>query len=310
MNLIDDSKASIRLAAEALRAGELVVVPTETVYGLACDASNTDAIRKVFKAKGRPTSNPLIAHVTGRTMADQLVEQWTKIGAQLAEAFWPGPMTLVLQKRSTVSDLLTADEPTIAVRCPAHPVFFELIREFGGPVAAPSANSYTRLSPTSLTLLEPRILESVAYAIDGGPCQVGIESTVVDCTGDRPIVLRPGMVSAAQIAAVVGSEPDVHSSATRRSPGTAKEHYRPSRPVRIVHHLQPGEVGLSFHREAPGQILMPMDAVAYARRFYAALAEADLFETHEIRVEAPPKEPEWAAIWDRLSRAATASDLP
>src|SRR3954447_6536010 len=198
------SEADLRRAAELLRAGRLVAFPTETVYGLGANALDADAVDRIFAAKGRPASSPLIVHVDSVEMAQTLVSEWPPIASELAARFWPGPLTLVLPKRALVPDRVTAGLDSVGLRMPAHPVAVALIREADIPLAAPSANRFTELSPTTAEHVRCALGDAIDLILDGGPCTVGIESTVLSLTGGLPVLLRPGMVTQAQIESVVG----------------------------------------------------------------------------------------------------------
>src|SRR5919199_1388466 len=191
----------IRRAADLLRAGELVAFPTETVYGLGANALDEGAVRKIFEAKGRPSYNPLIVHVSSAADVSRVAAAWPESAQRLAERFWPGPLTLVLPKRSEVPDAVTAGLGSVAVRVPAHPVALALLRAAGVPVAAPSANRSTEVSPTMAPHVEKSLGKRVALIVDGGPTTVGIESTVVDLSGERPVLLRPGAISGLELGA-------------------------------------------------------------------------------------------------------------
>src|SRR5947199_1722271 len=186
------SNALVQAAIVALRAGGLVAFPTETVYGLGADATNAEAVAKIFAAKGRPSTNPLIVHVADVPTARRYAAEWNDAAQALAAAWWPGPLTLVLRKNPVIVDAATAGRPTVALRVPDHPLALRLLQLFGGPVAAPSANKSNHVSPTTAGHVREELGDAVDVVLDGGPCSVGIESTVVDLTGKRPVVLRPG----------------------------------------------------------------------------------------------------------------------
>ncbi len=326
------SEAAIGEAARRLRAGGLVAFPTETVYGLGANALDAEATGAIFTTKGRPATNPLIVHVADIAAARALSRAWSDAAEVLARAFWPGPLTLVVAKTEGVPDVVTAGGATVAVRVPDHPVALALLRAFGGPVAAPSANRSEEVSPTTAL----HVLQSLGpYAddlliLDGGASRVGLESTVLDVTGETPRLLRPGMVTRAQLAAVVatvirgetagaGDGGDANDEIAR-SPGQQSRHYAPRTPVALLHvgrdspygFLQPGDVWLTQERdETVGPlngvhvIRLPAEPNAYAARLYAALREADALNAERIVVEMPGSDPEWAAIRDRLLRAAS-----
>jgi L-threonylcarbamoyladenylate synthase len=311
--------AAIARAAETIRAGGLVAFPTETVYGLGADALDATAVARIFAAKGRPSYNPLIVHVAAPAAARALVLRWPDAAARLAEAFWPGPLTLVLPKRPEVPDGVTAGLGSVAVRVPAHPVALALLVAAGRPIAAPSANRFTELSPTSAEHVIKALGDRVDVVLDGGPATVGIESTVLDLTGDRPVLLRPGMLSRERLVAVVGAVdlPDGEASGTepRRSPGMVERHYAP-RSTLIpydagdVPPALPGDtvVGALLLDAAPPAgvahpLRLPADPDGYARGLYAALHRLDDLGCAIVVVERVPPGPEWDGVRDRLERA-------
>ena len=322
--------AAVRRAAELLRAGEVVALPTETVYGLAANALDPRAVAKIFELKGRPAHNPVIVHVDGLEMAHACVRAWPETAESLAGAFWPGPLTLVLPRAGAIPDLVTAGGDTVGVRWPQHPFMREVIRACGFPLAAPSANLSNQLSPTNAEHVRKQLGGRLRLIVDGGHSNVGIESTVVDLTVNPPRILRPGMIHAESLAAALGnaelgernSEPS--ETGELRSPGQLPKHYSPQaklvvaqwrddggfrsaisrltaapdRTCVIVHsHLPPAD---GFLRIA----LVPHDAEAYARAIYAELHHCDELGAACIVVEAPPDTPEWQGIADRLRRAA------
>jgi L-threonylcarbamoyladenylate synthase len=299
----------IATAAEALRRGELVILPTETVYGLAADAGNGRAVARIFEVKGRPRFNPLISHVPGVAAARALA-QFDKQAEALAEAFWPGPLTLVLPASdgARVSDLARAGLDTVAIRAPAHPTAQALLRAFGGPVAAPSANRSGRPSPTRLAHALEEVGAGVAAALDGGPCVVGLESTVVSVAPTGVSLLRPGGVTRAEIEAVVGPlTPD--GDTVVRSPGRLALHYAPRAAVRLeVEAPRPGEAFLAFG-PAPDRPLCwslspERNLVEAAANLFALLRTADAAEPRAIAVAPIPAAGLGEAINDRLRRAA------
>jgi L-threonylcarbamoyladenylate synthase len=322
---------AIEQAVRILRAGGLVAFPTETVYGLGADATRADAVAKIFAAKGRPATNPLIVHVADVEMARRYTTRWTDQAQALAERFWPGPLTLVLPKGEVIANNATAGGPTVGLRAPDHPLALELLRAFGGPVAAPSANRSNAVSPTTAQHVREELGDAVDFVLDGGPCAVGIESTVLDLSRRAPAILRPGGVSREQIEAVVGAV-DVNCASVAEetiaaSPGQQAVHYAPGSPAyRVPHREVPrglealrgrGRVGLiSIHNPAlrvsvhPEQTL-PDDPAGYARELYAAMRRMDAALTDMaqpsgktvILIEMPPDRPEWSAVRDRLFRA-------
>jgi L-threonylcarbamoyladenylate synthase len=321
---------ALQRAASILRAGGLVAFPTETVYGLGANALDEAAVRRIFAAKGRPAYNPLIVHVAERDEASALVVRWTADADRLAERFWPGPLTLVLPKRAAVPDIVTAGLDTVAVRVPGHPVALALLRAARVPLAAPSANPFTRLSPTTAEHVEAGLGDAVDLILDAGPTFVGIESTVIDLSGECPRLLRPGTISRAEIESVVGpmiveapaeAPPD---EAARRSPGMVRRHYAPQARLRIFEGGERQSMaaaarqaaaegqrvgGLLLHPlDAPlsHSILMPGTPSGFAARLYSALHELDDAGCSVVLADAVPHEPQWAGVRDRLTRGSHA----
>jgi L-threonylcarbamoyladenylate synthase len=291
---------SIKEAAERIRAGELVAFPTETVYGLGANALDAAAVAKIYELKGRPPASPLIVHAASIEMARALVTEWPPEAEQLAQKYWPGPLTLVLPKAPSIPDIVTAGLWTVGVRVPAHPVALELIREAGVPIAAPSANHFASLSPTTAEHVRQAFADAVPV-LDGGPCPVGIESTVVSVVGGKITLLRPGMVALPDI------EQAATPSAAHPSPGMHARHYSPRTP--LILSCNPDSRGAYLWMTRPAasarSIQMPNDAAAYAARLYGALHELDREGWPSITVEPPPDTWEWAAVVDRLGRAAS-----
>ena len=283
----------IQKAAALLRAGRLVAFPTETVYGLGANALDEAAVRRIFEAKGRPLTSPLIVHVASVEMARGLASKWPDEAEKLARRFWPGPLTLVVPKAGHVPDLVTAGLPSVGVRMPAHPVAMALLEAAGVPVAAPSANRFTELSPT--TAEHVRAAFPDIAILDGGPCAVGIESTVLLLTGAVPRILRPGMVTRGEIESVVGP---VEEGGGAESPGQHPKHYSPRTPVYLDEMPRNGQ-GFRLNLSD-----MPGDAAGYAQRLYSLLHELDGRGYDWISIEMPPAGPEWAGVLDRLRRAA------
>ena len=294
-------------AAEVLRRGELILLPTETVYGLGADAGDPKAVASVFAAKGRPQFNPLIAHVASLEAA-RVIGQFDEAAEALAKAFWPGPLTLVLPvaDRSRVCDLARAGLDSVAVRVPAHPLAQQVLAAFGGPVVAPSANRSGRPSPTTFADAVEETGAAVGAAVDGGPCDVGLESTVVSVLDDRVALLRPGAVTRRQIEAVVG--PLHESGEGHRSPGRLTLHYAPDAPVRIeATEARPGEIFLGFGPGVgdPRWSLSPSgDPQEAAANLFRLLRTADRENPAGIAVSPVPSEGLGEAINDRLRRAA------
>jgi L-threonylcarbamoyladenylate synthase len=310
----------ITRAAEILRAGGLVAFPTETVYGLGAHARDPIAVRKIFAAKGRPATNPVIVHVADTSLVSTVSEDFPDIGQKLAARFWPGPLTLVLRRRDDLPTEVTAGGPTVAVRVPAHPIALELLRRAGIPVAAPSANRSTEVSPTTAAHVARSLGDRVDLIIDGGPCPGGIESTVLDVTTSPLRLLRPGLISRAEIEAVigpieVGSDSCEHIA---RSPGQLDRHYAPRAVLELADDAGAERVAVLLRvghrvgwltwtdaRDIAGakRISVPREERALAARLYAALHEFDEAGCDRIVVAAPPAD--WTAIHDRLRRAAT-----
>jgi len=314
----------IEEAAALLNSGELVAFPTETVYGLGADASNPRAVSRIFAAKGRPSSHPLIVHVSNFAAARGWAGEVPPAAERLAEAFWPGPLTIVLPKSARVPDAVTGGQATVALRAPAHPVARALLAAFGRGIAAPSANRYGRISPTRAVHVREELGRRVALVLDGGDCEVGLESTIVACLGGRVALLRPGSVSRSQVADVVGRVEDAGADAPR-VPGRQHSHYAPGTPLELVEPAslaraveaalaQGGRVAV-LARSAPpaesGQVVwrrMPGEARPYGRALYAALRDLDSAGAARILAEAVPAGEAWAAVSDRLVRAAARGD--
>lgn len=317
--ILEPSLEALGEATRRLRRGELVAFPTETVYGLGADTFNPDAVERIYALKGRPGDNPLIAHALDEDQAACVVDRWDDRCARLSHAFWPGPLTLVLAKSARVPGAATAGLATIAVRAPAHETTRRLLGRFGQPISAPSANRSGRLSPTAAAHVAEEFPEADDLIIlDGGPCAVGLESTVLDLTGDVARVLRPGCVTVAMLRELL---PEVECPPQRRqgaAPGTSPQHYAPRAPVELVdpsdlapilEHAAGDQVILCFAAPAEGSaervLVMPRSAAAYAAHLYEALRRADALKPERILIERPAEtEGVWAAIQDRLERAA------
>jgi L-threonylcarbamoyladenylate synthase len=296
-------------AARALAAGELIILPTETVYGLAADAANADAVAKLFEAKGRPRFNPLIAHVEDLPAARRIAD-FDGRAQRLAEAFWPGPLTIVapLADPAAVCDLARAGLGTVAVRAPAHPIARALLARFGRPLVAPSANRSGRPSPTTLAAALEETGSAAAIALDGGACAIGLESTVVALLDGPPRLLRPGAVTRAEIEAVIGPLAEAEADA-RRSPGRLTRHYAPEAPLRLnADGPRPGEAFLAFGPRASGPLVFSLsptgDLREAAANLFAALRAADAARPSAIAVASIPSDGLGEAINDRLARAA------
>jgi len=317
---------AVQRAVELLRAGEVLALPTETVYGLAANALNPNAVEKIFRIKGRPAHNPIIAHVADLILARRCASGWPATADKMAAAFWPGPLTMVLPRAMDIPDILTAGGTTVGIRWPSHPFIQAVIRRCGFPIAAPSANLSNRVSPTNADHVRSQLGDKISLIVDGGQCQVGIESTVVDLSETPPRLLRPGMVHLSALLAVIGelgTGPDGRSGPLK-SPGLLQKHYAPraklvvcawdsdaqlhacieaagvprSKTQVIAHTGIPSTLGLG------GVNVIPHDPEAFARAIYAQLHECDQTGAELIVVEALPATDEWRAISDRLNRAA------
>jgi L-threonylcarbamoyladenylate synthase len=329
-------QAAVKRAAELLRAGEVVALPTETVYGLAANALDEKTVSKIFQIKGRPANNPIIVHVASIEMGKHCVADWPADANKLAKAFWPGPLTLVLPRTKEIPDIVTAGGPTVGVRWPSHPLIQAVIRECGFPLAAPSANLSSQISPTNAEHVRKQLGGRIPLIIDGGQSQVGIESTVLDLTPllrpkkGPPEILRPGMIHAESLAAVCGGEVRSPKSKAQsshfplHSPGLLKRHYAPKAKLLVLNwndetdlkarlaalRVARGTCHLIAHSRIPSSIplanvcVIPHDAEAFARAIYAELHRCDEAGAEWIVVEAPPDLAEWSAIADRLRRAS------
>jgi L-threonylcarbamoyladenylate synthase len=297
---------NINLAAQAIRDGKLVIMPTETVYGLAADAMNEKAVRSIFAVKARPSDNPLIVHISDLEQVAMVAREFPEAAQLLAERFWPGPLTLVLPKTSAVSSAVTGDLDTVAVRMPSHPVALALIHAAGAPLAAPSANRFMKLSPTRADHIDSVIGNQVEMVLDGGPCEIGVESTVVDCSTEVIRILRPGGISRGDIAATLGGPLGmIPPDATHRSPGMYQRHYAPKAALRLVESLDSRMAGLTFGEPQSGnQIKMPESVGAYSSMLYDCLHRLDGMGVKTIYVQLPPEGLEWEAVRDRLQKAS------
>jgi L-threonylcarbamoyladenylate synthase len=313
-------------ATAMLRAGEVVAVPTETVYGLAANALDARAVERIFLVKGRPAHNPIIVHVAGIDMARDCIQAWPRIAERLAKAFWPGPLTLILPRESAIPDVVTAGGTTVGVRWPSHPFMQALIRACGFPLAAPSANLSNRLSPTNADHVVAQLGDRIRLIVDGGQCQVGIESTVLDVSVSPPRLLRPGMIHEEALLAITRELDTGAGKATGilRSPGQLAKHYSPKARLEIwqwkdEEHLRqlsrrsrvaPQQTHIVAHTRVPsgegyGRVaVIPHDPEAFARALYAELHACDKAGAQLIIIEALPETGEWRALADRLNRAA------
>jgi L-threonylcarbamoyladenylate synthase len=320
--------AAVKRAVELLRAGEVVALPTETVYGLAANALDEKAVAKIFQIKGRPANNPIIVHVAGNEMAKLCAENFPAPAEKLSKSFWPGPLTLVLPRAKKIPGNVTAGGETVGIRWPSHPFIQAVIRECGFPLAAPSANLSGQISPTNAEHVRVQLGGKIPLIVDGGQSQVGIESTVLDLTVSPPQILRPGMIHAESLAAAVGNIE--HSTlniqhSKLKSPGLLEKHYSPNAKLLVLNwkhdadlrfqlstcNLQPATCFIIAHTTIPSGenfadvSVMPHDAEAFARAIYAELHRCDAAGAKIIIVEALPETPEWSGIADRLRRASS-----
>jgi L-threonylcarbamoyladenylate synthase len=332
-------------AATLLYAGHLVAFPTETVYGLGANALDPEAVAKIYAVKHRPPTSPLIVHVASIEMAKSLVATWPEAAARLTKKFWPGPLTLVLPIKpdeGSVADpvqakqhlfdylrdptskwwnkppriplIVTAGLPTVALRMPDHPVALALLRRVGVPLAAPSANRFTELSPTTAEHVRRSLGNDVDFILDGGPCEVGIESTVLSLAEPQPVLLRPGIIPRALLEHFIGpiATTDEVPAGAHPAPGMHARHYSPRTPLFLISNgelLEQGQGIYLQHTRPPNRagaqvVQMPQSAPDYAARLYSALHEADDARVDWIAVDVPPEATEWEAVRDRLRRAA------
>lgn len=300
------TQEEIQKAAAILRAGGLVAFPTETVYGLGANALDPAAVRKIYELKGRPPNSPLIVHVASITQAKSLAAEWLPEADRLAQEYWPGPLTLVVPKKPFIPDEVTAGLQTVGLRIPRHPVALALLREAGIPIAAPSANRFTQLSPTTAEHVRAAFGANTPFLLDGGSCEVGLESTVVAVSKEGLEVLRPGMVRVEAAAGPANVQEDV----AHRSPGQNNKHYSPRTRVLLVKRGFLPSAGrgaylwIAYNAAAQKKIRMPQDPSGYAAMLYNTLHAMDCEGLDWVAVELPPDQPEWAAIRDRLIRAA------
>jgi L-threonylcarbamoyladenylate synthase len=324
---VTEPGADVARAVDALRAGELVAFPTETVYGLGADAANVDAVRKLYAVKGRPSDHPVIVHIARAAQLDELARDVPEEARLLAKAFWPGPLTIVLRRDpARVVPEVTGGRDTVGLRVPDHPIALELLEAFGGGVAAPSANRFGRVSPTTAAHVHADLGADVRVVLDGGPCRVGVESTIVDVTGREPAILRVGGVSCSEVEAVVGRACASRTAGETAAPGTLESHYAPRTDVELAELVAVADrarsliarnlrVGLLAEAPVPVDLpeslvvlAAPSDADDYARVLYARLREADELELDRLLVVAPAASDGLAAaVADRVRRAAHTS---
>ena len=309
-------KPEIRKAAEILRAGGLVAFPTETVYGLGADASNARAVARLYATKRRPADHPVIVHFGSGGSAFAWAREVPRAARQLAERFWPGPLTLILKRSALAKDFITGGQDTVGLRVPSHPVARELLEMFQGGIAAPSANRFGLVSPTTAAHVREDLGDDVDLVLEGGPSEVGIESTIVDLSTGSALLLRPGAISLEDLEQLLNVKQAGLSSP--RHSGGLERHYAPRTPARLVsthdldkeiEKLSQRVAVLAFSRpdeRVDYWLRMPRNPEGYARRLYAALRELDTAGCETILVEAPPDAPEWAAVRDRLQKACAA----
>jgi L-threonylcarbamoyladenylate synthase len=307
-------KPEVRRAAQILRAGGLVAFPTETVYGLGADAANPEAVRKLYAVKRRPADHPVIVHFADAEKAFAWAREVPAAARKLAERFWPGPLTLILKRSALAKDFITGGQDTVGLRVPSHPVAHELLVSFAGAIAAPSANRFGLVSPTTAAHVRDDLGRDVELVLEGGASEVGIESTILDLSGPSPVLLRPGHVSKEDLQAILGEVLE-GTPASARHPGGMERHYSPRTPASLVPtYSLDKEISVLGGRAAvlafsrPDErvdywLRMPREPKAYAQRLYAALRELDTAGCERILIEAPPESPEWSAVRDRLKRA-------
>ncbi len=308
-------KSDVSHAAKVLKSGGLVAFPTETVYGLGADAANAQAVKRLYAVKRRPADHPVIIHFEDSKKAFGWAREVPAAAKKLAARYWPGPLTLILRRSALAKDFITAAQDTVGLRVPSHPVAQELLAAFSGAIAAPSANRFGRVSPTTAAHVREDLGSEVDLVLEGGPSEVGIESTILDLSSAAPVLLRPGHISSEELKKVLGREVLEATAASPRHPGGMERHYAPHTPARLVptHALDKEISGLkervavlAFSRpdeRVDFWLRMPREPQAYAQRLYAALRELDGAGCERILVEAPPESAEWSAVRDRLKRA-------
>jgi L-threonylcarbamoyladenylate synthase len=343
MTVAQISDQKVKEAADLLRRGRLVAFPTETVYGLGADASNEEALKLLYQVKGRPGDHPVIVHIASTEQLSQWAKDIPQAAYELAKAFWPGPLTLILPRADHVSTLVTGGQDSIGLRVPSHPIANRLLQAFGGGVAAPSANRFGKLSPTSAEAVREGLGQDIDLILDGGLCEVGIESTIVSLIGERPSILRPGMIDQKMIEQVLGEgvtmgnpageTDEAHKQQTIRVPGALESHYSPRTPMAVAAAEELIELfaegmtigrsqgvlafastvqamkdnfGEGFYSALPyeGFIVAPDDAEGYAHMLYESLRTLDQLSLHKILVEAVPGGTHWDGVRDRLARAS------
>lgn len=315
----------INKAVEILRSGGLVGIPTETVYGLGADARNPEALKKIFAAKQRPIDHPLIVHLADASQLSEWAVDISDSAVILAKHFWPGPLTLILKKAPHVSDLVTGGQDTIGLRVPSHPVAHALLQTFGSGIAAPSANRFGRISPTTAEAVREELGDAVDLVLDGGACEVGVESTIVDVTTDEPVILRPGMITATQISEVLKKSIAAKKKDAPRVSGSLETHYAPVTKTSLVNSknisaflqnlkTEDFPVALLIREklnvpELVETVLMSENPKQYAHDLYHVMRGLDKKKFKQIIIEEVPDDSEWDAIRDRLTRAASSENL-
>ena len=321
--MVRATQTDIEIAVEALRAGDLVVFPTETVYGLGANASNPAAVRKIFEVKGRPPDHPVIVHLDDPRYLRRWVSNLPPVAQQLANRFWPGPLTLILPKADNVNEIVTGGQDSIGIRVPSHPMAQQLLKAFGGGIAAPSANRYGRLSPTKPEHVRDELGDAVKVILDGGDSPIGLESTIVSCLENHARLLRPGFITRSQLEQVVGTL--AVGGIAPRVPGDRAQHYAPSTPLEIVGsddlEVRAGEIVARQEKVAVLAMRPPLHAQrhmtwinagkkpdAYAHNLYNHLRTLDRIGCVKIFVQSLPTDERWAAILDRVQRASGMGD--
>lgn len=319
--MVRATQSEIQAAVEALRAGDLVAFPTETVYGLGANASNPAAVRKIFAIKGRPAGHPLIVHLDSIRYLHRWVSEIPEVAVNLAARFWPGPMTLVLKKAPHVLPIITGGQDSVAIRVPGHPIAQQLLTAFGGGIAAPSANRYGHISPTRAEHVRDELGDAVRIVLDGGECQIGVESTILSCVDGTARLLRPGSITLSQIQSVAGDVIVGADAGTPRVPGSTASHYAPDTPLDIVPgnalETLAGGFNARGERVAVLALRLPLKTLKlatwinagrrpqqYAHDLYAHLRTLDKAECVKILVQELPEEERWDAVRDRLQKAA------
>ena len=320
--LVLRGRDGVAKAAQMLLQGQCLALPTETVYGLAADARNDQAVARIFSAKGRPTNHPLIVHIPSAEHLDDWATDVPTAARTLAAHFWPGPLTLLLKKSEHTSLVVTGGLDTVALRVPSHPLFLEVLATVATGLAAPSANRYKALSPTTAEQVVSGLDGHISAVLDGGPCEFGLESTIVDLTADVPRIVRAGPITQAMLEEVLGRAVDAPTEHDAVVPGNVRAHYQPRTPLRKLalselarEDLAPGAAGFIVYSSQVAARLtamgvaesalcrLPENAAAYGKQFYAALHQMDQLGAKTLFVEEPPRGDDWSAVNDRLKRA-------